>query len=384
MVGLATGSERGGRDAWTAEVDGYSALPFVLRAPLRWREVDGALFLELGGDGRREPIKPAWVPAFEAFNEGGGLPEAHARTAGALPDRRERAVRYLVKSAATKLLRLGLADVELPPVPDVFDARYDVLEELGRGGMGVVWRCADREADGREVAVKHAWNFQGAFERREAYLEREADVMASLDDPHVVRFIATFHHEGRLHLVRELVPGRPLEAAAADRGLDRDERLAILAEIVDGLARLAGRGLLCLDVKTPNYILEAPNGRPRFMDLGLVRELDDGRVRVRGTVGNRAYAAPELGGERYATERTVVFNLGRVLAHLVTGQAPRPHATLDGYARDHGAVVGEVRRLGSDEEARLVDRWCALDPLERPAELRTALAMVEEVARGRA
>ncbi|MGE0710765.1 MAG: WD40 repeat domain-containing serine/threonine protein kinase [Planctomycetota bacterium] len=201
------------------------------------------------------------------------------------------------------------------------EARYELGEELGRGGMGVVLRARDLEA-GREVALKLLLAQPDA--RRRARFQREGALAAALRHPGIVAVHSAGEAAGLPYLVYELVPGaRPLDEAWA--GLERPARLALLAQVARAVGFAHRHGIVHRDLKPAN-VLVGEDGRPRVTDFGLALELDERErlTRTGATLGTPTHMAPEqAAGERERTGPPAdVWALGILLHEAVCGSLP--------------------------------------------------------------
>ncbi|MEZ0228305.1 MAG: serine/threonine-protein kinase, partial [Planctomycetota bacterium] len=175
---------------------------------------------------------------------------------------------------------------------------FRVIELLGRGGMGAVYRALD-ETRGREVALKL---LQADFidERMLARFARETNAGASLDHENIAAVYSAGRHEGTPFLSMELLPGGSLERLVARGGpLDPRRAAALGAGVARGLAALHEAGFVHRDLKPANVLLDG-RGRPRIADLGLVGVLDASRslTRTGELIGTPQYLAPEQLGEK--------------------------------------------------------------------------------------
>lgn len=210
-------------------------------------------------------------------------------------------------------------------------ARYQLIEIIGRGGMGVVWRARDAELD-RDVAVKVlAEHLDGvAFERR---LRNEARILARLEHPGIVAVHdAGTLNDGRGWYVMRLVRGERLDVAAA-RFDTVGEALRIVERLCETVAYAHAQGVVHADLKPANVML-GPFGEVLVMDWGVARaarpdaEADASHGAV---VGTPAYMAPEQAAGRPADARSDVYGLGAILGELLAGReadVPRPLAAI--------------------------------------------------------
>lgn len=216
---------------------------------------------------------------------------------------------------------------------------WQLIEEIGRGGMGVVWRA--RRADGayqREVALKlpHAHLLAGAVQQR---FRRERDILASLAHPHIARlYDAGLAADGQPWLALELVRGVPIMQWAREQRLSLDARLALFDQVLSAVAHAHAKLIAHRDLKPANVLVDE-QGQVWLLDFGIAKLLedDDGDAATLTRAGQRiatpAYAAPEqlAGGE--VSVATDVFALGVMLFEILAGQAPfgvrRPSAPAD-------------------------------------------------------
>ena len=204
----------------------------------------------------------------------------------------------------------------------VIAGRYSLDAQIGRGGMGVVWRGEDRML-GREVALKKVGMMPGGSEPDLVRAEREAQLAARLNHPHIVA-IFDLVAEGDAHwLVMEYVQGRTLGQRVAEEGpLDPEEARVVLAQAADALAAAHNAGILHRDVK-PSNILIRHDGSVKLTDFGIARATADATLTQTGLVtGSPAYLAPEVASGGRASSASDVWALGATLYHALEGRPP--------------------------------------------------------------
>lgn len=245
--------------------------------------------------------------------------------------------------------------------------RFRILGQLGRGGMGTVFRARD-ETLGREVALKQLSVATGSASLLER-LSREARAMARLEHPGIVSLLDVASTDDGPVLVMELVEGPTLGAALAD-GLDRAAALRACAEVADALAHVHARGLVHRDVK-PSNVLLAPDGRARLTDFGLVFDAEVTRLtRSDGFVGTPAYTAPEQieGAPGPAAD---VYSLGATIYEACAGEPPFADTTvlglLSAVANRTPVPLGERAQGVPRPVAALVEACLDKDPQRRPS-----------------
>ena len=199
-------------------------------------------------------------------------------------------------------------------------AGYDLIEQIGRGGMGVVWRAREEELD-REVALKMlaAAGWAGPDEVRRFRMEAETE--ARFEHPNIVPVYAVGDFEGRPFFTMKLAVG-----TLAGRRIPPGNREAaeMLAKIGDAVHFAHERGVLHRDLKPANILLDT-DGTPMVCDFGFAHFRDTESFTLTGAgIGTPAYMAPEQagGGAAPITTATDVYGLGALLYHQLTGHAP--------------------------------------------------------------
>lgn len=363
---------------WDAEVDGATLLPILVRTPLTWRvREDGRIDLDDPRRGRPRDVNKRYLPVLEGLAAGDLMPRLRERLQAAHPDWPRQKTNYILRTFLSFLEDRGLIEVGTPPPPERLADRYDVVRLLGRGGMGVVWLARDTARPGApEVAVKHAWNWRGSFAKRDRALRDEAEVMAAVDHPRIVRLLDTFEVDGRFHLVRDFMPGVPLSQAAREGRRDPAFRLHAARQMVEALVALRDAGYLHSDFKPGNFFV-LPDGDLVLGDLGMCRRLAPGATSAVGVISTDMYAPPEVYRDRVVDERTLVFVFGRAYRQLVTGRSPRITSTLEKLVADRaGEAVLLAEGGASEAEIALVDACTRPEPDLRPRTFEELLARI--------
>ena len=212
--------------------------------------------------------------------------------------------------------------------------RYRLIELLGRGGMGEVWRAFDTETQ-RVVAVKVLpANLvdDPTFEER---FRREALAAAGLTDPHVVPIHNFGEIEGRLYVDMRLITGRDLQAIIAEGPLAPERAVRIIEQIASALRDAHRIGLVHRDVK-PSNILVTENDFAYLIDFGIARTAGETRVTNTGNViGTWAYMAPERLTSDQIDPRADTYALACVLHECLTGSQPFPGDSLERQVGGH-------------------------------------------------
>ncbi|WP_406178897.1 serine/threonine-protein kinase [Streptomyces canus] len=216
-------------------------------------------------------------------------------------------------------------DSELDRAQPHLAGRYRLLELIGRGGMGQVWRARDEVLD-REVAVKEmgpaALSASDTDRRtRRERARREARAAARIDHPNVVRIYDVIPEDDRLWIVMELVKGPSLDDVVSDGPVSAREAVRIGLELAKALQRVHEAGIVHRDIKPANVHL-APDGRVVLMDFGIaaLQDTDTTLTTTGGLIGTAGYMAPERltgGPERPASD---LWSLGATLYYARTGR----------------------------------------------------------------
>ncbi len=200
--------------------------------------------------------------------------------------------------------------------------RYSLESEIGRGGMGVVWRGEDQLL-GRDVAVKRIGMAPGGADADLLRAEREARLAASLNHPNVVAVFDLVVENDEHWLVMEYLESRNLSELVRTGGpLSADTVAPLLAQAADALAAAHGAGIVHRDVK-PSNMLVTSQGRVKLTDFGIARTNQDATLTRTGLVtGSPAYMAPEVASGSAATTASDVWSLGATLYHALAGKPP--------------------------------------------------------------
>jgi hypothetical protein len=267
---------------------------------------------------------------------------------------------------------------------------YVLLEKLGEGGMGAVYRAQHTRLK-RTVAVKLLLAERVQNPQAVARFEREMEAAGAFDHPHIVRAYDAGEAEGIPFLVMEYVPGLDLARLVRRSGtLVVADACELTRQAALALQHAYEHGLVHRDVKPSNLML-SENGQVKLLDLGLARlrqsqQEDDRELTAAGqAVGTLDYMAPEqFDNSRDADIRADIYGLGATLYKLLTGQPPfygpqykTPIARMMALAKEETRPITEFRPDAPTALAEVVQRMLAKDPDDRfaaPGEVAAALA----------
>ncbi len=276
--------------------------------------------------------------------------------------------------AFATLPRLAARD-DAPAHPGDCIGPWRLIEEVGRGGMGSVWRA--ERADGvyeREVALKLPRRARSGSAALAERLATELRIAARLEHPHIARlYDAGLDAHGRPYLAMEYVAGLPLHLHA--QPLDLPSTLALLVQVARAVAHAHERGVIHRDLK-PGNVLVAADGTPRLLDFGIATTRQGGGATPASSAPTSAgltpaHAAPEqLAGEP-ATEASDVYSLGVLAYELLCGELPHGRAG----AREAVPVSPPSERCADPIRCRalrggldrVVLQALSLEPAQRPA-----------------
>jgi serine/threonine protein kinase len=280
-------------------------------------------------------------------------------------------------------------------------AHYEILEKIGSGGMGEVFRARDTKL-GREVALKILPAEMAADPERLRRFEREAKAVAALNHPNIVT-IHSVEHAGGLHfLTMELVEGKTLAEQIPRRGLPLTRILELAVPLADAVSAAHERGITHRDLKPANIVI-GEDGRLRILDFGIAKlreeEVPGGRAageaaaetvklpitgegRILGTI---PYMSPEQLQGLPVDARSDIFSVGIILYEMATGKRPFQGETsadlMSSILKDTPSPLNEPRADLPRHLGRIVRRCLEKDPKRRYQTARDLRTELEDLGR---
>jgi len=248
--------------------------------------------------------------------------------------------------------------------------RYQVLERVGKGGMGVLYRGFDPVLD-REVAIKlmHA-DFSEDTEQMRPRFYREARAAAKLNHRNIVTIFEFAEESNVPYIVMEFLKGTPLGARLNSQPpLTLDDKLNVVAQLCDGLSYAHEQGVVHRDVKPDNvFLLE--DGSVKLLDFGIAKLTTSTLTRQGDVLGSASYMSPEqVGGSESVDGRADIFSTGVVLYELLSGRKPfegdSPTVVIVKILKDEPTPIESVTTGLPVEVVNVVMKALQKDPADR-------------------
>lgn len=287
------------------------------------------------------------------------------------------------------ILKKGLLDnVEIDIVQTLLHSNeiipdYKILDVLGKGGMGVVYRAKQLSLD-RIVALKTVLVSQMGNPNMASRFEREAVTVARLKHPNIIAAYDFGQHDSRLFLAMEFVDGKDVEKLILQREqLDESTTLGIIRQVASGLSHAKQHSIVHRDIKPANLLLveppewfPLPAGVPmvKIADFGLAFLTQDQNIQTRLTaanasVGSPHYMSPEQINGHEIDHRSDIYALGATMYHMLTGRPPFDGNTIPQIIAQklngEAASLSAGQHVVSEQTAQLVKDMLALKPEER-------------------
>jgi serine/threonine protein kinase len=285
-------------------------------------------------------------------------------------------------SMATQTLRTPVKELTRGTL---FARRFEVIEELGKGGMGKVYRVFDKKVE-EEVALKLVKPEIAADREVIDRFRNELKLSRKISHRNVSRMYDLGDEEGTYYITMEYVPGEDLKSfIRRSRQLNTGTAVSIARQVAEGLAEAHRLGIVHRDLKPSNIMIDK-EGNAKIMDFGIARSLAGQGITGAGTIiGTPEYMSPEQVEGKDVEQRSDIYSLGVVLYEMMTGRRPFEGDTpLSVAHKQKYEAPGEPRKLNTqipDDLSRLILRCLEKDKEERyqsAEELHAELTRIEE------
>lgn len=246
-------------------------------------------------------------------------------------------------------------------VGSVVDGKYEILKQIGKGGMSVVYLAMDQHLN-KQWAVKEIKK-QGNGKKDEVIVNSllaEANLMKKLDHPALPRIVDIIDNGTTIYVVMDYIEGESLDKVLLEYGSQPEELVLEWAkQLCDALSYLHSQKppIIYRDMKPANIMLK-PEGNLKVIDFGIAREYKEKNLADTTVLGTNGYAPPEQHGSRQTDERSDIFALGMTLHHLLTGVDPRPADYIYAPIRQWNPELSEGMEA-------IINKCTALDPEDR-------------------
>ena len=301
-------------------------------------------------------------------------PELASQTLDASPPEAEpepaapRYLQFILSPDSIMTIQLSQPPPE-PALPPLLHERYDVLDKVGTGGFGAVYKARDTQHKNRLVAIKaielDTLSAAQAIEATDTF-NRELNLLSNLDHSHLPHIHEHFIDATHWYLVMDFIDGEPLDEylqQIPEPCLPLQEVVDIGLQLCDVLRYLhqLQPPVIFRDVKPAN-IMRTPGGRLYLIDFGIARRFTSGKTRDTTPLGSPGFAAPEQYGRTQTTARSDIYGLGATLYFLLTGHDP---ATTPFNL----PPISSLRPTLPISLAELLTSMLAYDAADRPADI---------------
>ena len=200
-------------------------------------------------------------------------------------------------------------------------SHYKILDKLGEGGMGVVYKAKDTKLK-RTVALKFLPTHELEVDEEKVRLVYEAQAAAALNHANICTIYEIDEADGQTFIAMEYVDGQSLRERIEAGPMDPVDAIDIVIHVADGLQEAHNRGIVHRDIKPANIMITA-GGQTKIMDFGLAKSPTRAKITRTGTtVGTQAYMSPEQARGQDVDHRTDIWSLGVVLYEMLAGRRP--------------------------------------------------------------
>ena len=277
-----------------------------------------------------------------------------------------------LESPAMEVAAQGITETIRSSIPQNI-SHYRILEKLGAGGMGVVWKARDTRLD-RFVALKFLPAAKMSDPERKRRFVQEARAASALNHPNIITIYDIDQADGADFIAMEFLPGKALEQVIPRKGLRLNEALQYAIQVADALAAAHAAGIVHRDLK-PGNVMVTENGCAKVLDFGLAKLIERGGVSELArtetlaeapkteegmVVGTVSYMSPEQAEGKKVDARTDIFSFGAMLYEMITGRRAFAGdsilSILSAILRDEPKPAAEIiRDLVRETEAALTD-----------------------------
>ncbi len=247
-------------------------------------------------------------------------------------------------------------------------SHYKILEKIGEGGMGVIYKAQDTKLD-RVVALKFLPTYLSSDATEKERFFHEAKSASALNHPNITTIHAIDEFEGQVYIVMEYVEGKTLKKSIETEPLSLKKVLDLAIQICDGLAAARDKGIIHRDIKSDN-IMETTKGQVKIMDFGLAKLKGATKLtKIGTTLGTAAYMSPEQAQGEEVDHRSDIFSFGVVLYELLTKQLPfkgeHQSAIIYSILNEEPQPVARYNNQISPKLQEMVEKALAKDREER-------------------
>ena len=263
-------------------------------------------------------------------------------------------------------------------------SHYKIIEKLGEGGMGVVYKAKDTKLK-REVAIKFLPRFISANKEERKRFEIEAQAAALLNHPNIATIYAIEETEDEMFIVMEYIDGVELKDKIKSGPVPVDEAINIATQIVQGLDVAHKKGIIHRDIKSSNIMI-TKDGKVKIMDFGLAKIKGGSELtKIGSTVGTVAYMSPEQARGEVVDSKTDIWSLGVVLFEMLSGELPfkgdYEQAVIYSIMNEEAELLTGLRSGVPKELERIVAKALKKNPTERYQRIDEMLVDLKSVSR---